>query len=336
MAKRQHSVVARTQGIYEQIFKQERSVRCCCVYGGSVENTGEDMPLKPVTQILSILLLIVSLPLQAEVAVQDDTGRKVLLSHPADRIISLAPHITEQLYAIGAGEQLVGAVDYSNYPEAAKKLPRVGGYSRLDLETILSLRPDLIVGWVSGNDPRQLERLEQLGMTVYRSEPRELEDIAVSMQRLGILSGHAAKGAEQAKRFMQRLTRLAEMNRGKPRLRVFYEIWNRPLMTINGEHLISDVIHLCGGENVFAKMESLTPTVSQEAVIASDPDLIVASGMAGERPEWLDEWRRWHRLKAVRNGQLHFIPPDFMQRATPRLLLGAEQLCSLIHRAHTR
>ncbi len=290
----------------------------------------------PLRYVLFVWLLLGSFPLQAEITVQDDTGQQIVLPQPAKRIISLAPHITEQLYAIGAGEQLVGAVDYSNYPEGAKQLPRVGGYSRLDLETILSLRPDLIVGWSSGNDPRQLERLEQLGMTVYRSEPRELKDIAVSMQRLGILSGHKDKGAEQAKQFMQTLVRLAEINRGKQPLRVFYQIWNRPLMTINGEHLISDVIHLCGGENVFAKLETLTPTVSGEAVIAADPDLIVASGMAEERPEWLDEWRRWSRLKAVRNGQLYFIPPDLMQRATPRQLLGAEQLCTMIHRAHTR
>lgn len=279
------------------------------------------------------LLIFFSLPLRAEIAVTDDTGETVRLQRPAQRIISLAPHITEQLYAIGAGEQLVGAVDYSNYPEAAKQLPRVGGYSRLDLEAILTLRPDLVVGWKSGNDGRQLERLRQLGMTVYLSEPRQLGDIASSMQRLGRLSGHPDVAEEEVRDFTQTLQRLASMNRDQPRVRVFYQIWNRPLMTVNAEHLISDVIRLCGGTNIFADLSALTPKVSQEAVLAADPDLIIASGMAEERPEWLDDWRRWSRLKAVRNNQLKFIPPDLLQRATPRLLLGAEQVCRQIHAA---
>jgi len=278
-----------------------------------------------------LLLLLVSLPLHAQVSVTDDAGRSVSLMQPAQRIISLAPHITEQLYAVGAGGQIVGAVDYSNYPEAAKKLPRVGGYSRLDLEAILALHPDLVVGWQSGNDPRQLERLQELGFTVYLSEPRELKDIATSLRRLAILGGHRDQGKAQAEHFMQTLRRLAAMNAGRPRVRVFYQIWNRPLMTISGEHLISDVIRLCGGKNVFADLPTLTPTVSEEAVIAADPAMIIASGMGEERPEWLDQWRRWSRLKAVSNHQLRFIPPDLIQRATPRLLQGAERLCTMIH-----
>jgi iron complex transport system substrate-binding protein len=285
----------------------------------------------PLSRVLLGVLLVLSLPLRAEVSVQDDAGRTVTLPAPAQRIISLAPHITEQLYAIGADSELVGAVDYSDYPEAAKKLPRVGGYSRLDLEAILALHPDLVVGWKSGNDNRQLERLQQLGITVYLSEPRALPDIAQSLLRLGILSGHREEAATQAGQFMQTLDRLEKMNRDRPRVRVFYEIWNRPLKTINGEHLISDVIRLCGGENVFADLPTLSPTVSEEAVIAADPDIIVASGMGESRPEWLDEWRRWSQLKSVRNNQLQFIPPDLILRATPRLLQGAERLCSIIH-----
>lgn len=284
------------------------------------------------SRCLLMIALTLSLPLRAEVSVQDDAERTVTLPQPAQRIISLAPHITEQLYAVGAGGQLVGAVDYSNYPEAASKLPRVGGYSRLDLEAILALQPDLVVGWKSGNDARQLERLGQLGIKVYLSEPRELADIASSLRRLGILSGHREQGEAQAGHFIQTLKRLSAMNRDRPTVRVFYQIWNRPLMTINGEHLISDVIRLCGGVNVFAEQPALTPTISEEAVIAADPDIIVASGMGEARPEWLDEWRRWSRLKAVRNNQLQFIPPDLLQRATPRLLQGAERLCTMIHR----
>jgi iron complex transport system substrate-binding protein len=284
-------------------------------------------------RLLFWLLLLGSLPLRAELAVTDDSGRELQLARPAQRIISLAPHITEQLYAVGSGAELVGAVEYSDYPEAAKRLPRVGGYSRLDLEAILALRPDLVVGWLSGNDNRQLERLEQLGIPVYRSEPRELADIASGLRRLGILSGHREEAAARADGFEQTLAQLRAAHHGQRPVRVFYQIWNRPLMTINGAHLISDVIRLCGGENVFAGLPALTPVVSEEAVIAVDPDIIIASGMGEARPEWLDEWRRWQGLRAVRNGRLRFIPPDLLQRATPRLLQGAERLCRMLEQA---
>jgi len=284
-------------------------------------------------RLLFIGLLVISIPLQAAVTVQDDAGRTVTLKQPALRIISLAPHVTEQLFAIGAGERIIGAVDYSDYPEQAKALPRVGGYSRLDLERILALQPDLIVGWQSGNDARQLERLQQLGLTVYLSEPRHLDDIANDMERLGQLSGVGKQAAAAAERFRQGIAALRDQHQGVKPLRVFYQIWNRPLMTVNGQHLISDVINLCGGDNIFATIDNLTPTVSVEAVLAANPQVIIASGMASERPEWLDDWRRWPKLAAVRNKQLYVIAPDIIQRATPRLLQGAKRMCQLLDTA---
>lgn len=281
--------------------------------------------------VVLVSILLVSLSLRAEtIEVTDETGHAVILMQPAQRIVSLAPHITEQLYAVGAGPQMVGAVAYSNYPEAAKKLPRVGGYGNIDLEALLLLKPDLVVGWEGGNDTRLLEKLEELGLKLYRSAPRHLPDIAMGLRNLGKLTGHADKGIAQAALFSSTLDQLRKTNLGKSPLRVFYQIWNRPLMTVNGEHLISDVITLCGGENVFADLSALTPTISEEAVIVVDPDMIIASGMAEERPEWLDDWRKWDKLKAVRNGELRFIPPDLLQRATPRLLLGAKEMCTLI------
>ncbi len=277
-----------------------------------------------------ICLILFSRHLPAAVMVEDDTGHTVRLAKTAERIISLAPHVTEQLFAIGAGERVVGAVDYSDYPEQAKALPRVGGYTRLDPERILALEPDLVVGWHSGNDARQLERLQMLGLPIYLSEPRRLNDIADGMERLGVLAGVGDEAHIAAERFRSGIERLRERRGDAPRLRVFYQIWNRPLMTVNGEHLINDVITLCGGENVFAAIDTLTPTVSEEAVIAADPEVIIASGMATERPEWLDDWRRWPQLAAVKNGGLYVIAPDIIQRATPRLLQGAERFCRLL------
>ncbi len=279
---------------------------------------------------LILLGLFMSLPLRAAITVTDEVGLEVVLAQPAQRIVSLAPHVTEQLFAVGAGAQVVGVVAFSNYPEVAKKLPSVGGYGNVDLEALLQLNPDLVVGWESGNDKRLLEKLEELGLKVYRSEPRRLQDIAVELRNLGKLTGHPDKGIAQATAFTASLEQLRKTSLGRPPLKVFYQIWNRPLMTVNGTHLISDVIRLCGGENVFADLTALTPTISEEAVIAADPDVIIASGMAEERPEWLDEWKKWDSLKAVRNSGLRFIPPDLLQRATPRLLQGATQMCAII------
>lgn len=279
--------------------------------------------------ILSALLAIYSLTLHA-VEVVDDNGNTVKLTAPAERIISLAPHVTEQLFAIGAGGKIVGAVDYSDYPEQAKLIPRVGGYSRLDLERILALKPDLIVGWSSGNNAQQLERLEEMGMRVYRSEPRRLDDIAAGMLKLGELAGVTQKAEEQVVKFRHKVETLRETAGGKPEQTVFYQIWNRPLMTVNGEHLINEVITLCGGKNIFAELPVLTPKVSEEAVITANPEVIIASGMGRERPEWLDEWRRWPQMEAVKSERLYVIDPSIIQRATPRLLEGAEVMCGMI------
>ena len=273
----------------------------------------------------------IALPLQAAITVEDDAGQSITLPLPAKRIISLAPHLTEQLFAIGAGDKIVGAVDYSDYPEAAREIPRVGGYSRLDLERILALKPDLVVAWQSGNDARAIQRLQNLGLVIYVSEPRHLPDIAKSMERLGALAGVPERGAQQAEAFRLRLDALRRQFQDEVKRTVFYQIWNQPLMTVSGQHLINDVISLCGGRNIFAELDALTPTVSVEAVLAADPEVIVVSGMGAVRPEWLDEWKRWPQLSAVKNSQLFVIDPNIIQRATPRLLLGAEQMCRFLH-----
>lgn len=279
--------------------------------------------------LCALLLVGYSLTLHA-IDVVDDSGNRVTLPAPAERIISLAPHVTEQLFAIGAGAKIVGAVEYSDYPDEAKAIPRIGGYSRFDLERILALKPDLIIGWESGNGV-QLQRLEQLGLTLYRSEPRRLDDIAAGMEKLGVLAGTEPAAREQAGKFRRRLASLREATRGKAQRTVFYQIWNSPLMTVNGDDLINEVISLCGGKNIFAELPVMTPKVSEEAVIAANPEVIIASGMGRERPEWLEEWRKWPQLKAVKQKRLYVINPSIIQRATPRLLDGAEVMCRFIH-----
>ena len=272
----------------------------------------------------------------AGIVVNDDLGTRLRLERPAQRIITLAPHLTETLFAAGAGERLIGAVAFSDYPEAAKKAASVGGYSQLDLEAITALKPDLIIAWHSGNAPKHIDKLRALGLPVYVSQPQHIDDIASEIERLGLLAGSETTARMAAKNFRERLLQLRQRYADRPPVRTFYQVWNQPLTTIGGRQIISDVIRLCGGENVFSRLDSLAPTLSEEAVLAANPEVIVASGMDAARPEWLDRWRRWGSLLAVTQDNLFFVPPDLIQRHTPRLLDGAEQLCRQLETARSR
>lgn len=285
---------------------------------------------------LAFSLLVLSGLARADVDLTDDHGKAVHLAQPARRIVSLAPHVTELLYAAGAGDRVVGAVQYSDYPEAAKKVARVGSYTAVDMEKVVALKPDLVVAWKSGNRDAHLDKLRGLGIPVFINEPRKIDDVARSLSQLGKLAGTEAVAEPAAKAFRERHAALAAKYSARPKVRTFYEIWNRPLMTINGEHLIADVIRLCGGENVFAKLPVLAPAIDVEAVLAAQPEAIVASGMGEARPEWLDDWRKWSKLTAVARGNLFFIPPDQIQRHTPRILDGAERLCAQLEEARGR
>lgn len=264
------------------------------------------------------------------ISVVDDSGQTLRLTEPARRIVSLAPHLTEMLFAIGAGDRIVGVVAHSDYPAAARRLPQIGGYNALDLERILALAPDLVVAWQSGNNPAQIDRLRQLGLTVFVNEPRRLQDIPRTAQRLALLTGRAQAGAGFARRFTQRLEALRRQYAARRPVRMFYQIWNQPLITVNGQHLISDVMRLCGAVNVFADLPVLAPTVSVEAVLLAAPELIVIGGDEKTHHAWREAWLRWPQLPAVRQGQIYFINPDWMQRHGPRILDGAEQLCRYV------
>lgn len=272
----------------------------------------------------------------AEVVVTDDIGVSIRLAQPARRIVSLAPHITETLFAAGAGKQIVGTVEFSDYPEAAKKITRIGGYSRLDLEVIAALKPDLVVAWESGNIKAQVEKLRAMGFAVYTTQPNSLEDIASTLERLSQLAGTTDVGRKAATGMREQLERLRSRYASRPKVRTFYQIWKQPLMTVGGQQIISNVIRLCGGDNVFANLDQMAASVTVESVIAANPEAIVASGMGDSRPEWLDDWRRWASITAVARDNLFYIPPDLVQRHTPRLLEGAERLCQQLETARSR
>lgn len=282
-----------------------------------------------------LLLLILSGPAHRSIAqplVSDDRGETIALEAPADRIISLAPSMTELLFSLGAGDRIVGVMAHSDYPSEAQDIPVVGQHNSLDLEQILALRPDLIIAWQSGNPQGALRRLESMGIPVYVAEPESLEDIARQLENLAALTGLDRTGNQLARDWRSRLSALRERHAGTAPVRVFYQVWDRPLITAGGGELIDDMISLCGGSNVFSDLP-VGPKVSVEAVLQRQPEIIVGSGVGGERPPWLDEWQRWEQLPAIRDDHVYHIAPDIIQRHSLRALQGANRLCTLIDSA---
>lgn len=282
------------------------------------------------------LLLVLALPVQADIEVTDGLDRRVTLEEPAQRIIALAPHIVENAYSAGAGDKLVAAVNYSDYPPEARDLPQLGSYKAVSLEQILALEPDLVLLWASGNGEETLRQLERLGVTVYASEPRKLEDVAQSVIDIGILAGTREVAETAAGDYLESLEQLRDQFAGRDPVSVFYQVWNKPLQTLNDEHLVSAVIRLCGGRNVYADAAPLAPKINMESVLDRNPQAIVASGMGDERPEWLDEWQDWPGLTAVQEDNLFFVPPDIIQRHTIRIAQGASLFCEHVETARQR
>ncbi len=266
------------------------------------------------------------------ISVVDDSGQVVVLDKPAQRIITLAPHLTEQVFTAGGGDRIVATVSYSNFPAAAKQLVQIGSYKKISFEMVVGLNPDLILAF-GGNGWEMINRLRDLNYTVYVDEPRELEDVAATLDRLGKLLGTQDVTAKARQQFTNRLLKLQSQYSEAKTLRVFYQVWNKPLVTINGKHLISSVMRLCGGRNIFSDALPMAPRISVETVIRRDPHVIVASGHGEQRPEWLDEWLQWPTITAVAQNHLYFIPPDILQRHTVRILDGAQMMCEHLNSA---
>ena len=278
--------------------------------------------------ILCLTVLFFSNVAAAQISVTDDIGQRVTLERPAKRIVSLAPHITENLFAAGAGDLIIGTVSYSDYPDAALSIPRVGSYNNINIELIASTRPDLVIAWREGNQKNQVEKLVELGIKVYVNYPQNLEDIGADIRKFGYLSGRSVQAEQESQRYNSSLEDLRKLYKNATPLSVFYQTWDKPLLTVNGKQLIGQIISLCGGQNIFRDLESLSPNVSVESVLNLDPMVIIASGMGESRPQWLDQWRQCPELKANRLGKLIHVPPSIIQRSTPRLLEGASMVCA--------
>ncbi len=272
----------------------------------------------------------------AAITVVDDSGARVTLARPAQRVISLAPHVTELLFAAGGGARIVGAMNYSDYPEAAKKIPLVGSNSQLDMERVIALKPDLLVVWQSGNTARQLEQLRQLKVPVFYSEPQKLEQVAESLVRLGQLLGTEASAQQAAAAFRIRIADLRARYGKRAPVRVFYQIWDKPLYTLNGKHIVSDAIALCGGENIFGKLHVKAPEVSLEAVIQEDPEVIFGGERHDPQDAGLNIWKPYQGMLAVKRGNLFNLGGELLTRAGPRMAEGAAEMCQKLELARQR
>lgn len=286
--------------------------------------------------LIAATLLLTTTTALASITVTDSLNRTIEIPEPARRVVTLAPHLVENLYSAGGGDRIVGTVSFSNFPPQASQLPQVGSFNAFSLESIVALKPDLIVMWGSGNGPQTLERLTTLDVPVYVDELRNLEDLYRSIENLGALTGATGTARAEASRLEHTITQLREDRSALEPLDVFYQIWHEPLQTLGGDHMINEVISLCGGRNIFSDTGVLAPRISIESILNRDPDVIVASGMSQERPAWLEQWRTYPALTAVRNDALYSIDPDLILRPTARLLEGAKILCRNLDDARHR
>jgi len=270
---------------------------------------------------------------RADIAVTDDAGQTLRLPAPARRIISLAPHATELLFAAGAGSRVVGVSAFSDYPPPARELPTVSAGIRIDMERVLALKPDLVVGWLSGNARADLEALQSFGIPVFIAEPQRLDKLPDTLVALGRLAGSVSEAEKAALAFRARLGRLRRQQSGKSIVRVFLQISTQPLMTLGYRHMAHELITVCGGRNLFAASELLAREVSTEAVLVENPDAVLFSDSLGGREALRDWWRERGDLRAVREGRLYAMPSNLVLRQTPRVLEGAERLCGLLDEA---
>ena len=283
-------------------------------------------------RLVSLISLVwLSMPVFAGISLEDDAGNVVALERPARRIVSLAPHVTELLFEAGAGDAIVATVEFSDYPLAAQVIPRIGDAWRIDREALAVLRPDVVIAWASGTPPRELEAIRKLGIPLFLSEPRQLPDIAAQIREFGKLAGTREPANAAAARYEAKLESLRSRYAGKSIVPVFYQMSLRPLMTVNGDHIISAVLKLCGGANIFSRLGELAPVVSREAVLAAAPAAIVyALSTERDRTAATRFWSLPSQLPAGRKATLIAVPADYIHRPTTRILEGAAQLCDAL------
>lgn len=245
------------------------------------------------------------------------------------RIVSLAPHLTELAFAAGVGDRLVGAVEWSDYPEAAAALPRIGDAFRFDFEAVMRLNADTALAWADGTPAAAIDTLQRLGLKVHSIRTGSLDEIGEALRQIGRIGQRPRLGERAAMAFGERVAAFsarAQAKDPKPGVRVFYQISKRPLFTLGGRHVINEIFRLCGAVNIFETVDAAALTVDVEAVLARAPLAILAGGQEAD-PGPLEHWRRDGVTPAARCGHLRIVDPDLLVRPTPRILEGAAMLC---------
>lgn len=278
----------------------------------------------------ALLATLILLPAAQGAVVTDDDGRRISLPHVPTRIISVAPGATEMLFAAGAGKLVIATVEYSDEPRAAKEVPRIGDGIAVDMERVIALKPDVVVVWPGGGNPAQIAQLERLGFPLYRQQVNALRDIPGSLRRLGSLAGTQPVAENAAKNIETRLAELRQRYGNSRPATVLLQVWNHPVYTVGGKHLMTDALRLCGARNVFGDLAERGPAVDVEAVIARDPDFIVAVAPPGSAAAWLADWKRFTHLRAVRDDRLIEFEDWRLSRLGPSALGGTEALCRAI------
>jgi len=281
--------------------------------------------------IFAAALLASAAASAAPISVRDDDGNVVTLQKPAQRVIAMAPHVTELLFTAGAGDKIVGAVTYSDYPEAAKKIPRVGDNRLIDLERVAAMKPDLIVIWMHGGFERQIEGLRKLGIPLFHSEPTKLEGIADNVVRLGQLMGTETAANAAAEDIRQQFAAMTRQYAKRPPVRLFYQVWDKPLYTLSNKSIVGDAIRLCGGVNIFGDLKVTAPVVSIEAVLQENPEAIF--GTSEKDYGSVNLWKPYPNMLAVKNNNLFRLDGELLNRAGPRMVGGTKALCEKIEEA---
>ena len=250
------------------------------------------------------------------------------------RVVTLAPNLTELVYAIDSGDKLVGVSAWSDYPDAVAELPVVGDAFSVDHEQLAMLRPDLLLIWESGTPQRTVDELRKLGYNVVAIRTRGLQDISRALLQIGSLVGRHDEAAQAAERFQDQLAELRRTHTQSEPISVFYQVSARPLYTINREHYVSELISLCGGTNIFDDLNALAPTVTVESVVERNPEVMLASTDTDENG--FAEWQRWPDIAANRYGNLYLLPADELARATPRLISAGAAMCLALRQARAK
>lgn len=266
--------------------------------------------------ILGLLLFAVSAP-QA-------------LADKSLRIVALAPHIVENLYAIGAGDLIVGTLDYADYPQEATKIERIGGYNGISIEKLLMLKPDMVIAWKSGNQAEDLAQIKRLGIELHLSNPRSIEGVAKEILKLGQLTGRIEQSKKVAEAFTVKLNAIKATQQNKTTLTGFYQLWPEPMMTVSKNTWINQLIETCQVTNVFADSDTDYPQVSIENVIVTKPQIIIIPNEKSKRVIPTVNWQQWPEVPAVKYEQFISVNADLLHRFSPRMLDGLAQMCDKI------